>query len=842
MTRPESADVVLSSAVLQVMVFFDPWGIVVVDQAERVVLEEAPPAGNAGPGGPLGFQVGSDAPRRRWRTGPVRQPPEPENEEPPGTGGWCHATRLKSVTQDGDRLAAELETDDGAGRSLAFSVELVGPHTVVVGAEVVGDTADVEAISHGFAAQPGERFLGFGERSHAVGIGRGVIENYVGEGPFQPHEYPWLGDSIPPWGMRQRLDATYFPVPWVLSTAGYGLLLDSDEVSYARVRTESEDRWSVEVESSHLAYRLFYGPTPLEALSRFTDATGRQPEPERWFFGPWYQTGHANHVPAEEERRQLERLRAAGVPVSAAETHCRYLPLGEDQGHEAEEAARTAYFHSQGLATTSYLNPLVGVEYDQAFSRAAESGALQRRDDGEPYVFQAYVGGRTPPYTLEAQHDFTTGAGRDCLAEIAGRIVGAGHDGWMEDFGEYTPLDAVQDDGTTGTVAHNRYPTDYHAAAAEATAQLEARCGRRLARFVRSGWRGTAAVAPIVWSGDPTTSWGFDGLASAVICGLSMGASGVALWGSDTGGFFSTDQRLTTELLRRWIQFSSLTPLLRTKAGGIEIPPYERPQIWDDDMIGTWRRWAGLHTQLNDYLLAAFAEYRRTGRPIMSALELAHPGEPLCAGVEDAYLLGDDLLVAPVIEPECARRRVVLPPGEWIALWSAVRFDDSLRGLVMEGGGQGEVGTHTGPAEITVDIVPDEIPVYVRAGAVIGLLSPTVDTLSPYGDASQVVGVAEQDDRRCLLAFPGPSWHGALGPGLTARSAVTDRRWRLEIVSDRPRTFEISAWLGLAGQPSTVTVDSGEGVGDSWSYDGGTAVLRCTLSGSTVAVEAQLSP
>jgi hypothetical protein len=81
--------------------------------------------------------------------------------------------------------------------------------------------------------------------------------------------------------------------------------------AYARVRTEPEDRWSAEVELTRVAYRLSHGPAPLEALARFTGATGRQPEPARWFFKPWYQTGHANHVPLEEERRQLTLLRTA---------------------------------------------------------------------------------------------------------------------------------------------------------------------------------------------------------------------------------------------------------------------------------------------------------------------------------------------------------------------------------------------------------------------------------------------------------------------------------------------------------------------------------------------------
>ena len=653
------------------MVAVDPWRIVILDATGSALLTEAtrrPGVDGAG-GGPLGFQAGDRAPRRRWRSGPVRELPSPDNEIPPASGGWWHATHVTSEQRHDRRYGATLATDDPSGRELRLEVETLDEGTVAVRAEVAGRTDDVEAVGHGFVARDGERFLGFGERSHTVGVDHGVIENYVGEGPYQTHEYPFLTGIVPPWGIRQRLDATYFPVPWVLSTAGYGLLIDRDELSYVRLRTDAEDRWSIEAEATRLDYRLFAGPTPLEALERFTAATGRQPEVPRWFFGPWYQTGHANHVPPAEETRQLSVLRTAGAPMSAAETHCRYLPLGEDRGHEDEERERVAFFHAEGLATVSYLNPLVGVDYAEVWGPAAEEGVLQRTDQGDPYTFEAYAGGRVPPTTLEAQFDFTHPAAADHLEVVAERMIAAGHDGWMEDFGEFTPLDAVGADGSTGPAGHNRYPTYFHAAAAAVAARLESRHGRRLARFVRSGWTGTAAVVPIMWGGDPTTSWGYDGLASAVIEGLSAGASGIGMWGSDVGGFLSTADQLTPELLRRWIQFAALTPVMRTKAGGIELPAYRRPQIWDDDILPTWRRWASLHTQLNDYLMAAHATYRRTGRPIMSALELAEPGEPLYARRDDQYLLGRDLLVAPVIEPGCARRSVVVPDGRWIDLF-----------------------------------------------------------------------------------------------------------------------------------------------------------------------------
>ena len=833
-----ATSVVVASSKLAVRVSNDPWHLVVSDTAGRPILEESSPAGAGGPVG-LGFQAGDDAPRRRWRKGPSRQLPGPDNEIPPGTGGWWRAMRTSSERSPTPfSYEALLETNDPSGRRMSLSIELLDEFTLSVRTGVVGATEDIEAVGHAYKTCERERFLGFGERSHAASVDLGVIENYVGEGPYQPHEYPFLESTIPPWGIRQRLDASYFPIPWILSTCGWGICIDDDEISYFRIRTVTNEAWNLEVESTGIHYRIFCGRNPLEALELFTAATGRQPEPQPWFFGPWYQTGHSNHVPIEEEQRQLSILRAANAPVSAAETHCRYLPLGEDQGCEEEEAARTAFFHAEGLAAVSYLNPLVGAEYEDAWREAVARDALQRRADNEPYSFEAYAGGRVPPHTLEAQYDFTTDGAASCFKAIAQKIALAGYDGWMEDFGEYTPLDSLQSNGGTGTAVHNRYPTDYHSVASMVTAELEADHGRRFARFVRSGWRGTAKIVPIVWGGDPTTSWGFDGLASAVVEGLSAGASGVAMWGSDIGGFLSTDDRLTPELLRRWIQFAALTPVMRTKAGGIELPPYDRPQIWDADIVPVWRRWASLHTQLNDYLTVAHDAYRRSGRPIMASLELVYPDEPLLAGIDDEYLFGEDLLVAPVIEPNCASRSVAFPSGKWIDLWSAVSFDDASRRFVMNG--ERQVVEYLGPVRTEVAVTDDEIPVFVRSGSVINLLSAEVDTLSPYGGAAAVTGASERDHQRQLLAFPEGLWERPVGPGQHARSELRLHDWILDVTSDRHRTWELSAFLGTAGVPGSVTVDGGL-TPNAWSYDGTARIFTCQFPGAVTHLRVELT-
>jgi alpha-glucosidase (family GH31 glycosyl hydrolase) len=605
-----------------------------------------------------------------------------------------------------------------------------GLRTEPAGDGVVAVFVDGPSIT--FQAHPDERFYGFGERSHRCQLRGEEVEHYIGEGPYQPEEYDLVRVIVPPWGIRERLDATYYPVPWLLSSRGYGVLVDNHETSRHRLCIDDSARWSIEVDAPALRLRVFAGPRPADALCRFTAETGRQPFPAApWFLGPWFQTGHEDLVPLEREAELVRILQEAAAPVSAAETHMRRLPAGAHRGRRNAERRRTAQFHSLGLACLTYLNPMVSVEYGEVFSEADSRGLLQKRVDGTTYTFQGYVGGREIPITEEAQLDFTTPEAEALFETLVGEAVTDGHDGWMEDFGEYTPQDSVSSDGRTGSELHNLYPVLFHRAAARAAARAGG--GRPLARFCRSGWTGAAPHVPIVWGGDPTTSWGFDGLRSAVTEGLSIGLSGIGIWGTDIGGFFSLgEHRLTEELLIRWIQLGALVPVMRTKAAGVSISPAPRPQIWDPEILPHWRRWASLHTRLNPYLLAAGSEYVKTGMPIMRHLVLAYPDDEVAVGLEDEYLLGPDLLVAPVLEEGVRTREVYLPAGRWAHAWS------------------GHV--HEGRAWVELPAPLEEAPMLIREGAEIELLPADVMTLTEYGEAP----FSSRASARDVVQFPGP--------------------------------------------------------------------------------------
>jgi alpha-D-xyloside xylohydrolase len=714
-------------------------------------------------------------------------------------GRWERATRIVSVRRGGRTTTLRLAT---TGRHRA-RVRLRRERSGVIALEATLTGGRASAVSIAFCAPRGERYFGFGERSNAVAQRATTVENYVSDGPFSKESQALVKATIPPAGYRARADSTYFPIPWLLSSRGYGVLVANDETSRFELPRTRGGSWRVTAAARRLTLRVFAGPMPVRALARFTASTGRQPRPPApWAFGPWLQTGQANAPPLAEQFADLQKLRDADAPVSAAETQLRYLPCGLDRGLEDYEAQRVAHYHSSGLAVLTYVNPMLCASYEPPFTNARTAGALLRTAAGSPALFNSFVGGIGPAgFSIRqvGEYDFAARAGVARYREVVDRMLAAGHQGWMEDFGEYTPLDARDSRGRTGTALHNRYPVLYHCAVRRMTAKTP------IVRFQRSGWTGAARCADDVWGGDPTTTFGFDGLSSAVKQALTMGLSGVSRWGSDIGGYdtIGADPRLTPELLKRWIAFGAVSAVMRIKKSGLAIPPYTRPQVWDPDVIDVWRKFTKLHTQLYPYILAADHDYRRTGTPLMGALVLRYPRDRRAASAADEYLFGPDLLAAPVVRAGRRSRNVYLPRAGWLDAQAALRYDAGGDGAFHAGAARAIAGGR----RVRVRAALDQLPLFVRSGAVIPLLSADVWTLSNFG-AGQVVRLADRRDRLRLLAFPGPSRDARMFNGERLRSRVRRGTWTLAIDGARARSYTLEASLpnlhGRGGRPFDV--------------------------------------
>jgi len=704
------------------------------------------------------------------------------------------------LSVDGDDV--ELGTTD-PGLTVTVTVEPAASGVYAVRA--IGHGDGIEAVSIDLRAPTGERYLGLGERSDALDHrGRSVV-NRVMDGPYTESQAIMVTGLVPAPGLGLRADSTYFPVPWILSTAGYGLLVDNDEDSTFQLATAAHRRVNrLVVESDHLDLRVFGGPTPARALARMTAAVGRQPAPSTSaLYGVWFQP-HGDSVAS------LEDQRARGVPISVVQTYTHYLPCGSQSTER--ERTQTSAVHDRGAAITTYFNPMVCTTYDPVYDQGLEAGAYTRNPDGSPLVYPY----NTASHFVVSQIDFSGSAGVDLFHGLLAEAVGDGYDGWMEDFGEYTPDDAVSDDGTPGPTMHNRYVEHYHAAARS----FEEQAPRPLLRFNRSGWTDAIKESSIVWGGDPTRTWGFDGLTSSVRQGVGMGLSGVSVWGPDIGGFFSLpgDGEPTAELLNRWIEYGAFTGVMRTEADGIH-PGVTIPLVTDSDVAPIWKRYTRLRTMLYPYISGSQDAYQRSGLPLMRHLALVAPGDEQAVSTDDEYLFGDDLLVAPVVRPGVTSRKVYLPAGGWIELARAWRIADD--GTVT----LGRADVVSGRRTVTAKAPLRTIPLFLRAGAVVPMLPTSVDTLSDYGD--DVVHLGDRADQRSLVAAPVAGEHrSTLGPGESVESTATARSWTLTLDADRARTYDVQATLaGLDRdwKPCSVQAD-GQQV--PYDYDRADRVLR----------------
>jgi alpha-glucosidase (family GH31 glycosyl hydrolase) len=789
-----AATEVVRSGSLKAVISTHPWRLRFV-QTHGPTLTETPGA-PASPYGTLGF---GSAPVPAYGGAPSGPPSKL----------WWHATRAVSFHRAGVGFQLVLATNDPSGRRIDIVIRPSRRGVIAVRARV-SNAAGVTQMGESFRSDPTEHFSGFGGRENLLDQSGSTVQDWAEEGVWIPSDRPIIPAAIEPWTFSSRNDGAYFPMPWLVSSRGYGFLLGNPELSLFRLRSDRSRDWDVEADATHLYYRVFAGPHPLDVVRRFSATVGRQPSPAApWVLGPWWQ-------PSGPDQATLPtRFRHQDVPGSLIMTYTHYLPGGGQ--NNGQERAMVRGLHHAGYAVTTYFNPMISVLYQPLYSQAQKAGALLENRAGQPYPIhynQYHV----------AEFDFTAAAGLTFYRRLLTQAVNNGYDGWMEDFGEYTPPDAVAHNGTTGKTLHNTYPKQYHCAAYALTSHEP----RPVIEFDRSGWTGSAACTPVVWSGDPTTDWDrIDGLPAMVTQGLNYGYSGVGLYGSDIGGFFSlTVPPTTPELLSRWLELGAFSGVMRTESEGVTLPTWKttRAQIWDPGIEPTWRRYAKLRTQLYPYISSAARRYETRGIPLMEALGLAYPNDPRSWRGMPRYLFGPDLLVAPVTTAGQRSARLPLPPGRWLDFWRAVSYRKSDGSFHVR-----SAGTIRGDTTVTVTAPLNQIPLFIRAGALLPLIPPDVATLAHYG--SHLVHLGDRAGRLHLLAWPAGR-STAVAQGTTLRSRLGQRTWTLRVGGRAPSSLELEAQLPrctahLTWKGRTVP---------RHSYTGSSDVLRVTLHGAGTLV------
>lgn len=562
-----------------------------------------------------------------------------------------------------------------------------------------------------FACRDGGRFAGLGAQ----------VDGFDHRGEIVPLWVAEQGNGKKVGATRQDFPMgdvhdSYFPVPWVFDPAGgWGILIEGTARTVLDLCATDPDAFAIEVRSSRWSFLLVTGDSPLQLIERMTAQTGRQSLPNPWALGVWTDAVRGQQAVLEHARA----LRAAGAPVSAiwsedwaGNRENRLTGFGLTYHWDTDEAlypdlpGMIDELESMGFAFLGYFNTFLQEDSTQ-WEQGLADGHAATRESGEPYVFTA------PSLRNATLVDVTRPQTRQWMGRYMRAAADLGIRGWMADFAEWLPTDSVVDAGD-GWEAHNDYPRQWASLNREIleTAYPDG----DWIFFSRSGWTGSWTSSPVIWGGDQNTDWeALDGMPSALALGVNLGASGVPFYASDIGGYASLGdvEHRTKELWQRWTEMAAWSPLMRTHHGhgaaaNWQLIATEQTES-DAQTLEHFVRFAKLHQSLLPYLQGLAAQAESRGWPLIRGCFLHHP-EHDGAWRSDQYLLGEHVLVAPIIKPGADRRQVWLPPGRW------TRWD-------------GDGARLDGPGEVEAIAAIGAIPVFLREGAVIPTLATPPDTL-----------------------------------------------------------------------------------------------------------------
>jgi len=472
---------------------------------------------------------------------------------------------------------------------------------------------------------------------------------------------------------------TYAPMPFYISTSKKSFLLHGTTRSVFDFQYTNSI--AVEVWNNKFSATIHQMDNPLDLIENYTKNTGRLPTLPDWAYGAILGIqGGSQFV-----ENKLDTLREAGAPISAIwiQDWCgkRETSLGSqlrwywqaDQNRYPNFKNFCKKMNSRGIAVLGYVNPFMTAD-GELYETASARGFFVKNDVGEPYIietpdFDAYLLDLTNPAAFKWMKNI-----------IKTNMIDVGLSGWMSDYGEGLPHDAVLHSGISAKKYHNRYPVDW----ARLNREVIQETGNegKIAFFSRSAFTGSNAYSTFYWAGDQTTYWQRnDGLPSVVPALLSSGISGMSINHADIGGF-SNFKRMGTkiirdaEMLKRWIELCAFTPVFRSHEG---LLPDDNVQLYDTpELRDFYVRFARIHEDLRPYLEEQVQIASEKGHPVIRHLYLHYPDDENTYNIKDQYLLGKDILVAPIVKKRAIDTEVYIPSGEWRHLFTGEVFSGGL--------------------------------------------------------------------------------------------------------------------------------------------------------------------
>ncbi|MFF7676863.1 alpha-xylosidase [Actinacidiphila glaucinigra] len=455
-------------------------------------------------------------------------------------------------------------------------------------------------------------------------------------------------------------EQAYKNVPFHLTNRGYGVFVNHPgRVSY-EVGSEVVDQVQFSVEDQSLEYFVVHGSTPKEILARYTALTGRPALPPAWSFGLWLSTSFTTSYDEATVSHFVQGMADRGIPLSVFHFDCFWMREYQwsDFTWDAEvfpdPEGMLARLKERGLRVSAWINPYIA-QKSALFAEGMREGFLVMRPNGDVWQWDLWQPGM-------ALVDFTNPAARAWYAEKLRALLRQGVDVFKTDFGERIPVDVVWHDGSDPERMHNYYAQLYNQVVFDLL--REERGEGEAVLFARSATAGGQQF-PVHWGGDCEST--FTAMADSLRGGLSLGLSGFGFWSHDIGGFEGTPD---PALFKRWVQFGLLSSHSRLHGS----KSYRVPWEFGEEAVAVTRDFTRLKNRLMPYLFRAALQARDEGTPMMRAMVLEFPDDPACHHLDRQYMLGDDVLVAPVLSAD-GEVEYYVPAGTWTHLLTGERVE-----------------------------------------------------------------------------------------------------------------------------------------------------------------------
>lgn len=431
----------------------------------------------------------------------------------------------------------------------------------------------------------------------------------------------------------------YKPIPFYLSSRGYGMFMHTTSPITCDFGATYGESNAMQIGDENLDLFIFLGE-PKDILDAYTDLTGKAPMPPLWSFGLWM--SRITYFSEQDGRNVAAKLRQNRIPSDVihfdtgwfeTDWRCDYR-FAPSRFKDPEKMI--ADLKAQGFRTSLWQLPYF-VPKNVLYPEIVEKGLAVKNANG------------TIPYE-DAVLDFSNQKTIQWYEEKIAGLLKLGVAAIKVDFGEAAPLSGVYASGKTGFYEHNLYPLRYNKIVSELTKKLN---GENII-WARSTWAGSQRY-PIHWGGDAETT--DKGMQAQLRGGLSLGMSGFTFWSHDIGGF---TMKTPEDLYRRWLPMGLLSSHTRTH-GQAPKEPWEYGEAFQD----YFRKAVEMKYKLMPYIYTQSKLASEKGLPMVRALLVEFPQDPGAWLVDNQYMFGSDLLVAPLFENGKARQ-VYLPKGKWV--------------------------------------------------------------------------------------------------------------------------------------------------------------------------------